>query len=263
MFPRLDLPVAMGWRSVLFANWPVDPAVVDAHLPDRLAADTYDGDAWLSVVPFTNVAVRPKGLPETVGFPLPELNLRTYVTLDGEEGRDGPGNGEGRRDGRDEGTAGVYFFSLDADGFLGTVGARLFHHLPYYYADISLTSTGGRVAFTSRRRHPGARPCAFDATYEPTGAEFRSDSDSLAAFLTERYRYYTETPGGDLRYATVRHGRWPLYEADAEFRENEVFETNGFATPETDPLTLYSPGVDVTASGSRSIAGADAVERPG
>jgi translation initiation factor 2B subunit (eIF-2B alpha/beta/delta family) len=39
----------MGWRQVLFANWPVDPDVMDTHLPDGLEPDTYDGSAWLSV----------------------------------------------------------------------------------------------------------------------------------------------------------------------------------------------------------------------
>jgi uncharacterized protein YqjF (DUF2071 family) len=102
--------LAMDWRELLFASWPADPDAVAAHLPDALAVDTHDGDAWLSVVPFTNGAVRPRGLPAQVGVDLPELNLRTYVTLDG--------------------TPSVYFFSLDAEGVLGVLGARLFHHLP-------------------------------------------------------------------------------------------------------------------------------------
>ncbi|MFT4891473.1 MAG: hypothetical protein ACI9YT_002405 [Halobacteriales archaeon] len=80
------LPVEMGWRHVQFANWPVGPAVVAAHLPDWLTVDTCDGDAWLSVVPFTNVAVRPTGLPASLGFALPELNLRTYVIHDDRPG---------------------------------------------------------------------------------------------------------------------------------------------------------------------------------
>jgi uncharacterized protein YqjF (DUF2071 family) len=41
----LDLPVNMGWRQVLFANWLVDPDVVAAHLPDSLSVDTYGGKA--------------------------------------------------------------------------------------------------------------------------------------------------------------------------------------------------------------------------
>jgi hypothetical protein len=34
------LPVAMRWRHVLFENWPVEPAVVAARLPDALDVET-------------------------------------------------------------------------------------------------------------------------------------------------------------------------------------------------------------------------------
>ncbi|PSP85160.1 hypothetical protein BRC96_03570 [Halobacteriales archaeon QS_6_64_34] len=52
------LPLEMDWRHLLFENWPVDPELMDSHVPDGLSPDTYDGSAWLSVVPFTNVDVR-------------------------------------------------------------------------------------------------------------------------------------------------------------------------------------------------------------
>ncbi len=55
------VPLEMGWRQLLFENWPVDPDLLDAHLPPALEPDEFDGSAWLSVVPFTNVAVRPNG----------------------------------------------------------------------------------------------------------------------------------------------------------------------------------------------------------
>ena len=173
------LPLAMGWRHLLFENWPVDPAVVDAHLLEDLSADTHDGAAWLSTVPFTNVAVRPRGHPRRLGVRLPELNLRTYVTRDG--------------------FPSVYFFSLDAQGVASVLGARLFHHLPYFYARVSLDWADGRVRFRSRRRHPGARPANYGATYWPTGEPFAAPSDPLAAFLS----YYEEripafTPGVNL-----------------------------------------------------------------
>ncbi|MFC6952139.1 DUF2071 domain-containing protein [Halorubellus litoreus] len=248
MFP--DLPVAMGWLNLAFLNYPVEPSVVDERLPDALAVDTYDGDAWLSVVPFTNVAVRPKGLPRGLGFALPELNLRTYVR---------------RTDADGGGAPGVYFYSLDADGDLGVAAARVFHHLPYYRADISLDEDGaGGVHFTSRRTHPGTRPANFDATYRPTSepeAGLGGDPDdpldarpgTLAEFLTERYRYYTETPGGDLRSAGIEHPRWPLATVDVDVRENQVFEANGFPDPDREGPHYYSPGVDVTATGSRRV----------
>nr|WP_251330916.1 DUF2071 domain-containing protein [Haloplanus sp. HW8-1] len=224
------VPLEMGWRHLLFENWPVDPELVDAHLPDPLSVDEYDGDAWLSVVPFTNVAVRPRGLPARLGMVLPELNLRTYVTCEGEPG--------------------VYFFSLDAEGILGVIGARLFQHLPYYYARISLDVVDNEVRFVSRRRHPGARPATYEATYRPTGPAFEARADPLARFLVERYRFYTQSPDGRLRYADVTHEPWTLYPATAEVERNTLFEADGFARPASTPTRYYSPGVDVTASRS-------------
>jgi len=236
----------MRWRNLAFLNYPVDPDVVRERLPNALAVDTYDGDAWLSVVPFTNVDVRPKGLPALAGFDLPELNLRTYVA-------------------REDGDApGIYFFNLDADGDLGVAGARAFHHLPYYRADISLDPDGaGGVRFRSERTHPGARPASFDATYRPTAEPKAGGGDpddaldarpgTLAEFLTERYRYYTETPGGELRSAAVNHPQWPLAPADVDVRENRLFEANGFEHTEREGPHYYSPGVDVTATGSQPV----------
>ncbi len=225
------LPIAMGWRHLLFASWPVDPDDLETHLPDALSVDEYDGRAWLSVVPYLNVDVRPRGLTAAVGFDLPELNLRTYVRCDGEPG--------------------IYFFSLDAEGLFGVAGARLFHDLPYYYARIQFRERAGCVGFASERRHPGARSVRFDATYEPVGEPFTPSSGSLAEFLTERYRYYTEGRDGSIRYADVHHDPWPLQEATVTFAENTLFRANGFETPEGSPVCYYSRGVDVTSSRNR------------
>jgi hypothetical protein len=253
----------MGWRHLLFANWPVSPEIVRPQIPDALAVDTYDATAWLSIVPYVNVDVRPHRVPRGLGFRLPELNLRTYVVPDDEASGEAPTADETAADETTtERKPGVYFFSLDAGGLpgiglAGVLGARLFHHLPYYYGDVDLCasdragSEDTRVRFESQRRHPGARPVRFSATYSPAGGTFEADPDSLAEFLTERYRFYTEAPSGALRYADVHHERWPLADADAEIRANTLFRANGFDHPEGDPYCLYSPGVDVLTSRSR------------
>ncbi len=54
--------------------------------PDVPSVQTYDGVGWLTTVPFVNVDTRSRGLPEQAGFDVPELNLRTYVTYEGEPG---------------------------------------------------------------------------------------------------------------------------------------------------------------------------------
>ncbi len=226
--------IAMDWRFVGFVNWPIAPNTLAPHVPDQLELDQYDDTAWLSMVPFTNRAVRPRGLPRRLGFALPELNLRTYVTHD-----DVPG---------------VYFLSLDADGILGVVGARLFHHLPYYYAAIDLAVTDATVAFTSQRRHPGSRPAKLQMNYRASGSRIESSTDPLATFLTDRYRYYTEGQDGTLRYADVQHGPWPLYPATVDIASNTLLAANQLPMPTSAGPHFYSPGVDTIASSSRRLS---------
>ncbi|MFD1515448.1 YqjF family protein, partial [Halomarina rubra] len=178
--------VRMTWRDTLFAHWPVDPAVVEHRLPPRLDVDTYDGRAWLSVVGFRMEGIRPRGVPASLGVSFGELNLRTYVTH--------------------EGTPGIYFFNLDAGDRLGVAVARRAFGLPYYAASMRIRDVGARddgggegsndgprdgprVRFRSRRTHRDAPPLAFDGEYGPTDGSL-ADPDR-AAFLTERYRFYT------------------------------------------------------------------------
>ena len=225
------LPLAFRWRHLLFANWPVDADRLAVHLPDELSVETYDDSGWLSIIPFVNVDTRPRGLPEWAGIDLPELNLRTYVTCDGEPG--------------------IYFFSLDAQSVAAVLGARITHHLPYYYARMNCQQETDEVTFTSRRLHPGDRPARFEATYQPTGDPFTPEAGSRASFLTERRRLYTQGIDGTVRYTDVEHEPWTLYPATVSVAENTLFEANGFDHPAAESELYYSPGVDVVTTGSR------------
>lgn len=227
----MTLPLAFGWRHLLFANWPVDPDSVQARLPEDLSVETFDGDAWLSIVPFVNVDVRPRGLPALAGVDVPELNLRTYVTCDGEPG--------------------VYFFSLDAESLPGVFGARFTHHLPYYYARIDVEATAATVDVSSSRLHPGSRPARFEATYGPDGEPFEAEPDSLAEFLTERRRLYTQSTRGRIRYTDVEHERWTLHPTELSVAENSLFDANLFEHPDREPTLYYSPGLDVVTTRSK------------
>lgn len=216
--------LSMVWRDALFAHWPVASDRIAETLPERLSVDTYDGQAYLGVVPFVMDDISPRGVP--VGLSFGELNLRTYVV--GEDG-----------------TPGIYFYNLDADDRIGVFLARSLFRLPYYRAEIDVTREGRRVHFRSRRVGDGAS-AAFDATYGPDGPRFEAEPGSLPAFLTERYRFYTEGERA-LFYGDIDHPPWPLAEATADIRENDLFHVNGFTDPVGPPLLYYSPRVDVTA----------------
>jgi uncharacterized protein YqjF (DUF2071 family) len=120
----------MTWYDLLFAHWPLPPEAIEALIPPKLALDTFDGAAWLAIVPFGMRNVRPRCVPPIPGISsLLELNVRTYVTLGGKPG--------------------VWFFSLDANSRFAVRGARLSFHLPYFDAAMSLANRFGTLQHKS------------------------------------------------------------------------------------------------------------------
>jgi len=214
------------WNDLLFAHWPMRIAEVEALLPQGLEADVFQGSAWIGVVPFWMDKIQVRGLPPIPGVrQFPELNLRTYV-----------------RD-RKTGTAGVYFFSLDAGSLLAVMGARSFFHLPYYWAQMSLKPRGDReFSFYSRRLLSG-KPVRFAARYRGLGPTFKlaqTKPGTIEYFLTERYCLFTRDPLGRLLRANVHHIPWPLEKAEAEISQNDLAAHIGLQLPDTEPLLHYS-----------------------
>ncbi len=106
------------WHDLLFAHWRVDEGLLRQHVHLGLEIDTYQGQAWLGVVPFRMEGVRLRYAPAIPGTSrFPELNVRTYVK-----------HGE---------KAGVWFLSLDAASRLAVTAARVWFHLPYFFARMS------------------------------------------------------------------------------------------------------------------------------
>jgi len=220
----MDL-LTMTWRDVGFMHWPVEPDSVQTTLPDGLDVDTYDGQAWLSVVPFQMADIRPRGSP--IGRSFGELNLRTYVVADG--------------------TPGVYFYNLDADDRLSVTLARQLFQLSYYQASMQVRTDGDSVEFRSRRTSSRAPPADFHATYEPTEPPSTPEPGSVESFLVERYRFYAASDNGTVYYADIDHDPWPLQRGQADIRTNGLFAASGFDRPDGDPLVHYCAEIPVTA----------------
>ena len=68
------------WRDLLFLHWPVPVEVLRPLIPESLSIDTYDGQAYIGLVPFWMFGVRPNWSPERLGFRFLETNVRTYTT---------------------------------------------------------------------------------------------------------------------------------------------------------------------------------------
>ena len=134
----------MTWRHLLFAHWPVAPEALRPLIPPALEIDTFEGQAWLGVIPFTmTIAARRMGV-RPLRRDFHELNVRTYVTMETPKGR----------------RPGVWFFSLDAADRLSVRLARAVWRLPYYDAAMSLEEKGGWISYRSARTHWGGGAAA-------------------------------------------------------------------------------------------------------
>ncbi len=229
------------WSNLLFAHWAVDPAVLRPYLPDRLVVDTFGGQAWLGIVPFTMSGVRPLGLPAVPGLrQLHELNVRTYATLDG--------------------VPGVWFLSLDATLPLGVWAARTLFHLPYLHTNMTLTRTGDTLHAAAERVHAGVAPATFRATWEVGAALPAARPGSLAYFLTERYVLYTAGAGLRADFGRERlwrgrlwHAPWTLHEARLLDWHSTLLESHGLPTPAGGPLLYAADALDVRVRDLRRV----------
>lgn len=225
--PRRRWHLFMRWLDLAFLHWPVDAAAVNRLLPRGLSVDTYNGAAWLGVVPFAMSGTRLRLLPPIPGVSaFPELNVRTYVTIDGKPG--------------------VWFFSLDAGSALAVRAARLGFSLPYFDARMSIRREGEAVHYRSRRTHRGAASADFDASYRPTGEVFRAEPETLEYFLVERYCLYVERRGRICR-GEIHHPPWPLHPGEAVIRENTMAQWLGIELPPMPPLVHFAERIDVVA----------------
>ena len=232
--PRGPWALAMSWHDLLFMHWPILAEVLRPLIPGRLQLDTFDGNAWLGVVPFRMSGVRPRFLPAVPQLSnFPELNLRTYVSADGKPG--------------------IWFFSLDAHNKAAVRLARTTFNLPYYDAEMSYGVYGDEVRYRSVRTHKGALPTSFDGRYRRTGEVFESEPDTLENFLTERYCLYAADGGGRVKRGDIHHHMWPLQGAEAEMETLDMTRQIGVDLPRIDPVLHYAQRLDVVAWPPRRI----------
>lgn len=215
------------WDHVTFVHWRYEPHLVQPLLPEGLEVETFDGSAWVGLVPFHMRDIGPTR--PSVALPwfgtFPETNIRTYVV--------GPG---GRR--------GVYFSSLDVTRSTAVAVARAWYRLPYCWAKMSIDAGSDEISYRSLRRWPrdSARSRAVVAIGPAIPAAEVSD---LEHFLTARWGLWTLLRSS-LAYGRVDHEPWPLHRAEIVELDETLTTAAGLPPPASAPVVHYSPGVDVT-----------------
>jgi uncharacterized protein YqjF (DUF2071 family) len=235
--------MAQSWHDLLFAHWPVDPTALRTLLPPQLHIDTFEGRAWVAVVPFRMTSVRLRGTPAVPWFSaFPELNVRTYVTYCGKPG--------------------VWFFSLDASNSLAVAIARAWFHLPYFRARMSCADREGWIHYQSERIHRGAPAAKLKGRYRAVGESFSPHRGTLEHFLTERYCLYTTDGRGQIIRGEIHHPPWPLQCAEAEFGQNSMTESLGIAL-ESRPILHFARRQDVLVWPPQRLAARADASSPG
>lgn len=215
------------WAGLGFFHWAVDPDLIATRLPSGIHLDTFEGKAYLGVVPFFMQRIRPVCLP-----PLPwlswfhELNLRTYVF-------------------DDAGAPGVWFFSLDCNQPIAVEIARKAFNLPYQHARMSSMVTPEEIQYQSlRKNHP--LPAAEFTYPQPTSAS-PAEEGTLEWFLVERYRLFSANRRGQLFSGMVHHHPYLIEPMPSSTCSTIPFALNDFPEPSTPPDSQLSASpVDVT-----------------
>jgi uncharacterized protein YqjF (DUF2071 family) len=220
------------WRDLLFVHWAVPVETLRRLVPAPLSIDTFEGRAYVGLVPFTMHDVR-LGPIRVADFL--ETNLRTYVHA--------------------EGVPGVWFFSLDAQSALAVWGARAAYRLPYFRAQMACVR--GTRSWDYRMQRSGGSNAALDTRWTvPMAEAHAAEPGTLEHFLTERYALYGPKRNGGVYRLRVHHAAWPLQSARLERLVTGLPRAAGVEVGEPVDLILASTeGVAVETFAGERVRG--------
>lgn len=205
------------WNNAIFLHWKVDIEILRNFVPSNLEIDTFEENAWVSLVAFTMEKIRPRNLPAYSPISnFDEINIRTYIK-------------SGQK-------TGVYFLSIEGSKRLSCLIAKSLSQLPYRYSHITRESG----SYISKNK-------VFNDTLEIKfliGTEI-TKKESIDLWLTERYALF-QNSGNQINEFEIQHIEWPCNKIyiDKLNLNYERFKTLITNNPDK---VHYSKGVQVLA----------------
>lgn len=179
------------WSDLLFLHWVVPRESLQDTLPPGLHVDTFEGRAFVGVVPFFMKRIRPRLLPPLPGVSwFLELNVRTYVF-------------------DDRGRPGVWFYSLDCNQPLAVSVAQRFFSLPYHHAVMRAERADSVITYECRRERTWE---TSKFVWSPGGSSAEAIPGSLEFFLIERYLLFTVNTHRQLCTGRVHHAPYRVHQ---------------------------------------------------
>ena len=211
------------WHENLLMHWKVQSSALANFLPEGLTIDTFDGQAWVSIIAFSVKKLRPRFLPSIPAVSnFHEVNFRTYVIRDG--------------------IPGIYFLSIEAGKLLPTLLARILIGLPYIKSDISRTVE----TYCSKNISKNLELEATYALREPL-----ESSSALDYWITERHALFQEN-GDKLYRLDIHHKPWPLQHMDINARFSG-YPLIGHPVASSPDLVHYADKLSVLVWGRQTV----------
>lgn len=221
-------PLTVTVADVCFCHWPVEAATLSRRVPDWLTVETMDEAAWLTAIPHTVSAISAFDVDLTT--PTEAATVRTYVR--------GPNDQRG-----------LYFFTVVPGAPIAATGATSLLGLPTRRGQHSRRPA---KEYNKRRTLDVDGQRVLDLRYSPSDHASPAPPDSLAAFLVERHRYFTEGAIGNQLVGSVGHDPWSLSRVDACV-DSLLPSALGLPAPLDDPLVHYSLGTELGVSPPRPV----------
>ncbi len=200
------------WEDLLFMHWPVPYDLLRPIIPKALELETYQGQAWISVVPFYTSKNRPRISISSFGH-YAQLNVRTYVRFYDEPG--------------------VYFLSIDVAKWIIAKGTSTLLSLPSFHANMQIIRADRKILFSSHRFGTSK---AFSVSYSPSPHTYHTKANTLTHWLTERYCLYTRC-GNRIVKVPISHLPWLLQDVAWTIETNDYIPQTAMVQS---PLVHYS-----------------------
>ncbi|MFC5558198.1 YqjF family protein [Ureibacillus thermophilus] len=218
---RLPWMMKQIWSDILFLHYPVKKEKIEILLPPKIQLDTYEGQAWITIVPYVIKSIGVRGLPFIpLGRGIPGINVRTYVKM-GEK-------------------PGIYFLKLALPQKLTAMMAKYLFHLPYISMDLSFEKTEKMIQFESK-----TNPLPFTCQYRVLPASSPIKKETLEEWLLERYCFYTTNTKGKVIRCDIIHEPWFIHKVELVGIENGILSTFHIQSESTHPLIQYSKDANV------------------
>ena len=187
--------ISQKWEHLVFLNYFTEPENVKKFLPKGIDLDLFEGKAYLTIVPFRMSRVRFPWTPYIPFSGLWELNIRTYVEVNGVKG--------------------IYFFTLDTNHYLAALIARKFFYLPYRSIKFYGNSIDKNLNYTSP---------SFKLSGE---VGERKSKNNFERWICERYHLFT-TKNDKIYQGTAVHDPWEVHDFKIKHLDSSFLESFDF-----------------------------------